>query len=157
MVPPTSPSESDLERERQRKAENDRVIAQIDEMRAKEHEERMAQQKAAEAERQAAQRTSIPSWPTPPSYDTPQAQDLTLGAEQAAEDAVRAKLKAPSTARFGPAIASVMDGPFYAGCVKVMGTVDAQNSFGVLLRTDYQVILSGRFPQWVPVVVEVGE
>lgn len=56
--------------------------------------------------------------------------------ENRCEDAVRARLKAPSTAKF-------VDGPKVSGNREdsskyfVVGQVDAQNGFGAMLRNDY--------------------
>ena len=49
---------------------------------------------------------------------------------------VTARLKAPATAEFGP-YGTVQVRHLGAGCYEVVGYVDAQNSFGVLIRSDY--------------------
>jgi len=58
-----------------------------------------------------------------------------LGAKIACKDYVKARLKAPGTAKFGDALVMPWKGD---GCYQVSGYVDSQNSFGALLRTKYR-------------------
>ena len=63
------------------------------------------------------------------------AKDATALAGQHAEEAVRANLKSPASADFDGADRRVA----HEGCLyTVRGTVDAQNSFGALLRSKLQ-------------------
>lgn len=64
------------------------------------------------------------------------AKDATGLAGRHAEEAVRVNLKSPASADFNGADRRVThDGCLYT----VRGTVDAQNSFGALLRSSYRV------------------
>jgi hypothetical protein len=70
--------------------------------------------------------------PAPPATSTTTIE----GAYVACEDAVRLRLKAPGTAQFGGRQASTTNPnqiPIY-----VTGWVDAENSFGALLRMEYE-------------------
>lgn len=53
-------------------------------------------------------------------------------AHQACETKVRAQLRAPSTARFSDRYARETDGGF-----SVSGSVDSQNGFGAMVRSNY--------------------
>lgn len=66
-----------------------------------------------------------------------------VSAKMACEDAMRAKLKAPSTAEFSGAQTALADGVW-----TVDGHVDAQNSFGAQLRSRYtcSVMFNGATP-----------
>jgi len=81
---------------------------------------------------------------------TPLADADKIGAWVMAEDFVRGGLKAPSTARFG----SVFGGDYQrpddcvsvlgGGRYRVVGWVDAQNSFGALIRNNFVCVLRDR-------------
>jgi hypothetical protein len=65
--------------------------------------------------------------------DEPYNPDNSFEARSQCEDLVRESLKAPSTADFGELNASRTGGEWI-----VTGTVDAENSFGAMLRSDFQ-------------------
>jgi len=71
-----------------------------------------------------------------------------------AEEAVKAQLKAPRTAKFvsGPSIN-------HDGCKwTVSGEVDSQNSFGAMLRASYRVeLMRSTRDLWIPTSVRVDE
>lgn len=62
---------------------------------------------------------------------TPDPDVLRITAEQACEGAVGQNLKAPATAQYNSQASG--SGPW-----RVVGTVDAENSFGALIRSEYQ-------------------
>jgi hypothetical protein len=80
-------------------------------------------------------------------------EDATGFAGRHAEEAVRANLKSPSTADFSEADRRVT----HDGCeYTVRGTVDAQNSFGALLRSSYRVkLLRMENNEWLVTAVTV--
>lgn len=81
------------------------------------------------------------------------ARDDRFKAGREAEKAVRASLKAPSTADFGDARIQ------HNGCRWIVsGDVDAQNSFGAKMRSTYRVeLLRLGEDLWTPVAVRVSE
>ena len=81
------------------------------------------------------------------------AKDATGLAGQRAEEAVRANLKSPASADFHGADRRVT----YDGCIyTVRGTVDAQNSFGALMRSNYRVkLLRMENDQWLVTKVSI--
>lgn len=81
------------------------------------------------------------------------AEDATSFAGRHAEEAVRANLKSPATADFSAADRRVTN----EGCAyTVRGTVDAQNSFGALLRSTYRVkLLRMENDEWLLTAVTV--
>ncbi|MFI5102887.1 MAG: hypothetical protein ACHP9V_05905 [Terriglobales bacterium] len=81
------------------------------------------------------------------SYSTP--------AENMARAAVLASLKAPSSAKFGEATER-NEGEGASCLVAVEGTVDAQNSFGAMLREPYRVLVRPSSGSWVVQSVWVG-
>lgn len=88
----------------------------------------------------------------------PSASDrLAIEACIAAQDAVRAQLKAPSSAKFPGCALGAHEYRIRAdeslGTVIVMGHVDAQNSMGAMLRSDFGVKLERRGSELVPVQV----
>lgn len=93
---------------------------------------------AAEAARQAAL----------PAYLKGSESDRHYEACVIAQHYVKAYLKAPSTAKFESCLDARgrQDGSGYT----VQTSVDAQNSFGAMLRSTYQGKLSGTGQQWVP-------
>lgn len=69
----------------------------------------------------------------------------------ACEDFVADRLKSPATADFGTASAASQGG----GTYRVTGTVDAENSFGVMMRVDYScTVQSGDDENWMLVDLE---
>ena len=81
------------------------------------------------------------------------AEDATSLAGRRAEEAVRGSLKSPATADFSGADRRVA----HEGCAyTVRGTVDAQNSFGALLRSSYRVkLLRMENDEWLVTAVNV--
>lgn len=69
------------------------------------------------------------------------------------EDAVRDQLKAPSSAKFVPGASAAYVGTAW----RVEGAVDAQNSFGAMLRTRYRCDATGTTSDDLRVVAEVQE
>jgi len=67
-------------------------------------------------------------------------------------EAVRPKLKAPSTAQFPGGEKVESSGTTY----RVFGQVDAQNSFGAMLRTDYRCVATLDGAEWDVYSVEVS-
>ncbi|EZP71707.1 hypothetical protein BV96_02446 [Sphingomonas paucimobilis] len=81
------------------------------------------------------------------------AKDAIGLAGQHAEEAVRANLKSPASADFAAADRRVT----HDGCVyTVRGTVDAQNGFGALLRSNYRVkLLRMENDEWLVTKVSI--
>lgn len=81
------------------------------------------------------------------------AEDATRFVGRHAEEAVRGSLKSPATADFNGADRRVT----HEGCAyTVRGTVDAQNSFGALLRSSYRVkLLRMENNEWLITAVTV--
>ena len=72
------------------------------------------------------------------------------------EAIVRKNLKAPSTAEFSPLRGNKVE--YYGGCkFEVWGYVDAQNSFGAKIRSQYDVIVQydKAIDGWVPIRVQI--
>jgi len=71
-----------------------------------------------------------------------------------AQVAVRHHLKSPSTARF-PLSGTCCSATSTPGQYLVTGQVDAQNSFGAMLRSDWVVVLHKEGATWVADSVRV--
>lgn len=67
-----------------------------------------------------------------------------VSAELACQDFVKNRLKAPSTAKFS-AVSHTGSGSFYT----VTGAVDAQNSFGAMLRLNFTCKVTSQGDKWV--------
>lgn len=82
---------------------------------------------------------------------------LSLEACNAAQEAVRAKLKAPASAKFPGCAFGAHEYRIRADEARetfwVMGHVDAQNSMGAMLRSEFGVKLERRGSDLVPVQV----
>ena len=72
--------------------------------------------------------------------------DRSVEAKSACHQTVRSNLKAPSTAKFSSTVAGHNT---RANDYLVTGTVDAQNSFGAMVRSEFQcvVVTSGSTPR----------
>ena len=71
-----------------------------------------------------------------------------------AKEAVRLQLKSPRSAKFGSY--GQTDIQLYGGCVFIIkGYVDAQNGFGALLRSQYEVRLMAEQSGWKLINVDV--
>jgi len=70
-----------------------------------------------------------------------------------AQVAVRHQLKSPSTAKFP--IGGTCSPTGTPGQYRVTGQVDAQNSFGAMLRSDWVVVLHKEGATWVTDSVQV--
>lgn len=78
------------------------------------------------------------------------------GAQTAAENFVRARLKAPSTARFNPLLEGRVSVLSNGKCL-VEGWVDAQNSFGAMLRTPWRIIMIDVGDRFRLDVLQIGD
>lgn len=70
-------------------------------------------------------------------------EDLGWSAQNACEEFVEKRLKSPSTAEFDTQV-SGSDGAY-----TVTGTVDSQNSFGAMIRNDFNCEVHESGDQWV--------
>ena len=99
-----------------------------------------------------AKRAAIHAQPQDQSGD-----ELALEACAIAQEAVRAKLKAPASAKFPGCAFGAHEYRIRADetrdTVWVMGHVDAQNAMGAMLRSDFGVKLERRGSELVPVQV----
>ncbi len=79
------------------------------------------------------------------------AKDDSIAAYNACKGYVKAHLKAPSTAKFS-------NPDFYGSGTRwiVKGDVDAQNSFGAMIRNQYRCEITGSGQSWSLVSVTVG-
>ena len=75
------------------------------------------------------------------------AHELTLGAWTACQQFVEARLKAPATAQF-PTVDQAAVHSFGSGRYGVESYVDAQNSFGAMLRSRYACALKYDGTNW---------
>ena len=65
------------------------------------------------------------------------ADDIKQGSKVMTRTIIQEQLKAPATAKFGREYVSMKDSVTYV----IQNTVDAQNSFGAMIRSEYQVTL----------------
>lgn len=86
-------------------------------------------------------------------FTRPAGETQTLTLEQEADricrQAMNDRLKAPATAKFPPESVDVITREVYDGSYRVTSYVDAENSFGALLRTEYSCRLKREAEQWV--------
>lgn len=84
--------------------------------------------------------------------DTPvPAQDPTAGVVADCREQARAKLKSPSTAQFPGGEKTVQTG----NTMQITGPVDAQNSFGAMLRIGFRCVATRDGDSWSVYSVEV--
>lgn len=94
----------------------------------------------------------------PEAPNTSSVQDKAIEAFFASQEFVKKQLKAPATTKFpDPSQARVLIGE--NSHYRVISYVDAQNSFGALIRSHYECLLrydSGQ-DKWFPVSVEINK
>jgi hypothetical protein len=93
-----------------------------------------------------------------PKQTTSKSQDKAIEAFIVSQEFVKARLKAPSTAKFpGPSQAQVLIGK--DNQYRVISYVDSQNSFGAMLRGNYECLVKydPAKDKWFPVTVDIDQ
>lgn len=95
------------------------------------------------------------------SYGDTSGAAFMISACNAAQEAVKVKLKSPASAKFSRCGEYEIRSDASRNKVSVEGRVDSQNSFGAMLRSEWIVILertggSDQWPVWTPTRVAVA-